>query len=100
MKTPWKSSILVLLASLLAGLVPEAKAQRSFTLTLTPTNQNGLVISWTARSATPAGDLVLVPQFRVERSPDLKAWTPISAKLSASPGQVLSLVDSNSSQGF
>jgi len=76
-------------------LSPIAQAQRSFQITLHPTNNNAVAISWQAQSATPAGGEVLVPQFRVERSPDLKTWAPISQWMTAALGQTLTLIDSN-----
>lgn len=55
---------LSLLAGWIAGDVLTAHAQRSFTLTVAPTNQNGVVVKWPAQSATPVGDLPIVPQFQ------------------------------------
>src|SRR5262252_7482898 len=88
------------LAILLLGLTPSTQAQRNFTVTVAPTNQNRVVISWKAQSATPVGDLVVVPQFVVHRSQDLNTWTPISGMLSGTLNQTLSLVDSNTSAVF
>src|SRR5438874_72957 len=81
-------------------LAQNSYAQRNFTLGIAGANQNNVVVSWTAHSATPNGDLVLVPQFRVERSADMKTWTPISAKLTASLNQFLTLTDTNATTAF
>src|SRR5262245_61596599 len=80
-------------------LTPPALAQRGFTVTRVPTNQNRIAISWKVQSATPIGDVFIIPQFRVQRTLDLKAWSPFSDLLSGSLGQTLSLVDSNSTFG-
>ena len=81
-----QAKVSLLLAGLIGCSVLPVHAQRNFSLTLTRTNQSGVAIQWKAQSATPAGDLVLVPQFRVERSPDLKTWTAISGKLAPRAG--------------
>jgi len=81
-------------------VAPAANAQRSFTLLLAPTNGNGYALSWKAQSATPIGDLFVVPEFQLERSHDLKTWEPISGRLSATLGQRITMVDSNSSPAF
>ena len=47
------------LATVWAGAV---QAQRNFSLTVVSTNQSAIVISWRAQSATPIGDLELVPE--------------------------------------
>src|SRR5439155_1171700 len=75
---------LLLLLWAIIAFIPNARAQRNFTLTMAPTNQAAVVISWKAQSATPTNDFLIVPQFRVERSLDLKNWIPVSAKLSGS----------------
>ena len=66
------------LATVWTGTV---QAQRNFSLTVVSTNQsiiqNAIVISWQAQSATPIGDLELVPEFQVERSTDLGIWEPV-----------------------
>ena len=85
---------------LLVFIAQVASAQRGFKLSFMLTNQTGIAISWKAQSVTPTGDLLVVPQFQLERSPDLKTWTPISGKLSATLGQTITLVDSNSSPTF
>src|SRR5262249_31819893 len=77
-----------------------ALAQRAFTVTIFPTNQNRIALSWKVQSATPIGDLFIFPQFRVQRTFDLKNWTPVSDLLSGSLGQILSLTDSNSPLGI
>src|SRR5262245_11341838 len=96
----FKRSVLLLFAAVLTNLAPLAYAQRSFTISVTPTNQNNVAIRWKAQSATPIGDLLLVPQFRVERSQDFINWSPISGKLSATLNQTLTLVDSNANAAF
>jgi uncharacterized protein YjbI with pentapeptide repeats len=85
--------------TLLLNFVPAAHAQRAFSLTLAPTNQN-FKLSWKVQSATPVGDLVVLPQFRVERSLDLKTWTPISGTMTGTLNQTLSATDSNVAAGF
>jgi len=82
------------------GLLPRANAQRAFSVAITPTNQNRIAISWKAQSATPIGDLVILPQFRVHRTLDFKTWIPVSGLLSGSLGQTMSLSDSNSNIGI
>jgi len=87
-------------ALLLLLLPPIAHAQRSFQITLHPTNNNAVAIVWQAQSATPPGGEVLVPQFRVEQSPDLKTWTPINQWMTAALGQTFIVVDSNAPCAF
>src|ERR1043166_9464984 len=99
-RTPYVGYHVVLLLSLIVLVAPSAHAQRSPTLKITPTNQNSLAITWKAQSATPTNDLLIIPQYRLERSPDMNNWTPITAKLSASLGQTLSVLDSNSPTAF
>src|SRR5262249_46555441 len=91
---------LAALAATMPGFAPSARAQRAFSISLAPTNQSGIVIRWKAQSATPAGDLTLVPQFVVQRTIDFTNWTPISGNLTAALNQTLSLVDSNANTGF
>src|SRR5436190_7444381 len=75
-------------------------AQRTFSVSLGRTNGTNVVISWKAQSATPVNDLLVVPQFRVQRSSDLVNWMPITAVLSPSLGQTVSIVDTNSTAAF
>src|SRR2546430_1635962 len=75
-------------------------AQRSFTLSLAPTNENAVAISWQAQSATPIGDLIIVPAFQLERSPDLRTWEPIGEQFSPTLGQILTLTEPSSSLAF
>ncbi|HWW01633.1 MAG TPA: hypothetical protein VNZ64_18185 [Candidatus Acidoferrum sp.] len=70
-----------------------ADAQRSFSIAVAATNQNGAVISWQAQSATPVGDLILVPEFQLQRSSDFKTWSPIGSPLTGTPGQTLAVLD-------
>ena len=82
----------LMLAGLIFGPATIANAQRNFKVSLVSTNQNGIAITWKAQSATPVGDLFIIPQFRVERSADLKIWAPISGLLTGSLNQTMSLV--------
>jgi len=56
-------------------LAPVAHAQRSFNVSVTPTNQNTLAVVWKVQSATPSGDFFVLPQYQVQRSPDLVNWS-------------------------
>ena len=75
-------------------------AQRAFTVSVAPTNGNATAVSWRAQSATPTGDLFIIPQFQVERSSDLKNWTPISGQLAATLNQRLTFADPQGGVGF
>src|SRR5262245_54852590 len=68
-------------------------AQRAFQLTMQSAGPKGVILRWRARSATPVGDLMLVPRFQVERSADLKVWTPMGGIINPSLGQLLSVID-------
>ena len=89
-----------LLAAIFLSGAPAAIGQRSFNVSIALTN-SGPTISWKAQSATPNGDLLIVPEFRVERSPDLNNWTPVSGILTASSiGQKMSFADTNNAVAF
>ena len=75
-------------------------AQRHFNVSITVTNQNQPLITWPVQSATPVGDLLLLPQFQVKGSPDLTNWTNIGVPMTGMLHQTLSAVDSNSSANF
>ncbi len=79
---------------------PAARAQRNFSLSLAVTNGNSAVLRWPVQSATPVGDVVLVPKFQVERSSDLKSWTPIGDVFEGSLGQVLTVTDPGGDAAF
>jgi uncharacterized protein YjbI with pentapeptide repeats len=85
---------------LLAMVVPSAHGQRAFTVSVRSTNQGGATISWKAQSATPVGDLVIVPQFVVERSADLQSWTTVSGTFSPSLSQTVTFTDTNGGFAF
>jgi hypothetical protein len=97
--TAWVFGVVVVFGYVL-GLIPSALAQRAFSVAIAPTNQNRVALSWKVQSATPIGDLFIIPQFRVQRTFDLKNWTSVSDLLSGSLGQILSLTDSNSTRGI
>ena len=78
----------------------QAGAQRVFTLNLAPTNQNAVAVIWKAQSATPIGDLFIVPQFQVQRSADLQTWMPISGMITGAVSQKLSFTDPQGGLGF
>src|SRR5689334_15590671 len=98
MKYLLKGGFIVVLA-VMPGSVPNAWAQRAFNLSIASTNA-GAAISWRAQSATPVGDLIMVPKFRVERSPDLLNWTRITGQLTASLNQTMTVTDSNAVPAF
>ena len=54
---------LALLAFLLLGGVLPARAQRAFSITVAPTNQNSTVIRWRVQAVTVVGDLLVVPRI-------------------------------------
>jgi uncharacterized protein YjbI with pentapeptide repeats len=93
-------SLWLLFASSFAGFVIDANAQRSFSLTVVPTNQNAVAIKWKTQSATPVGDLVVLPQFQVERSSDLRTWLPVSGMISSALGQTNTFTDNTTELGF
>lgn len=100
-KIPYRQRrLLAPVAALAMGLTVTADAQRSFNLSVTPTNQNGVAIRWKSQSATPVGDMVVVPQFQVERSGDLKTWTPVSGMIASSLGQTNAFTDMATNLGF
>jgi len=92
--------LLWLLLVLVVGPVTNLKAQRNFSLTVQPTNQNAITIKWRTQSATPVGDLFIIPQFQVERSVDLKTWTPISGLISSSLGVTNNFTDAGTGVAF
>jgi uncharacterized protein YjbI with pentapeptide repeats len=92
----FKSALLT--AIFLSGTLA-ALGQRSFNVSIALTN-SGAAISWKAQSATPNGDLFVIPQFLVERSPDLVNWTPVSGILSASLDQRVTFADTNNALAF
>lgn len=90
----------LLFAACVSLFIPSADAQRSFSLTVTPTNQNAVAIGWKAQSATPVGDVVIIPQFQVQRSTDLINWTPVSGMITGALSQKLTFTDPAGSLGF
>lgn len=91
---------IALIASGLMGLALKAQAQRAFTNSISLTNKTTAVISWKVQSFTPVGDLILVPQYQVVRSPDLKNWTPVGSRITGALHQTLSVMDSNPGRAF
>ena len=89
-----------LLFVLLICSVSKAYSQRNFSVTISRTDQNNIQLTWTAQSATPIGDVFIIPQFEAQRSSDLTHWIPISGILSGSLHQILSVADSNSTSSF
>jgi uncharacterized protein YjbI with pentapeptide repeats len=89
-----------LAALLCCAVVVPAEAQLRTSVSLSTTNQNGIVISWTAQSATPASALIIVPQYQVHRSRDLHNWARVGGLFSGALGQLLSLTDTNANVGF
>ena len=93
-------SFLVLLAAVGLLFTNPASAQRAFSVSVAPTNQNAVVVSWKVQSATPGGDFLLLPQFQVERTADLKNWTPISGMVTGALSQKLTFVYPAATVGF
>jgi uncharacterized protein YjbI with pentapeptide repeats len=99
------SSFVIRHSSLAIGLllmtpVAVCHAQRAFSISIRTTNSVGPTISWKAQSATPVGDLFIVPQFVLQRSSDLKTWIPITTNIMASLGQTISVTDTNPGRAF
>jgi hypothetical protein len=90
MKNRWP--MLIASAVLFAGT---AGAQRDFAITSIASEPGSVLISWSVQSATPTGDLLVLPQFQVLRSTDLQIWTPVGALFSGALHQTLSLADTN-----
>ncbi len=86
--------------ALLSLGVCSGHAQRAFTVSVRSTNQGGATISWKAQSATPVGDLVVVPQFIVQRSSDLQSWTTVSGTFSPTLSQTVTFTDTNGGFAF
>src|SRR5690348_4606325 len=86
------------LAALFSG-APAAFSQRAFNVAMAQTNDS-LVLSWKCQSATRVGDLLILPQFIVQRSDDLQSWLPISSNLTGTLSQKLTFSDTNASRGF
>src|SRR6185312_12909519 len=82
------------------GGAPAAFSQRAFNLRIAPTNNTGVAVSWPCQSATPLGDLIILPQFVVQRSDDLQSWTSVSSNSTASLGQKLTFTDTSGARGF
>jgi len=61
---------------------------------------DSVAVVWKTQSATPAGDFLIIPQFRVERSRDLKTWTLAGGVISSSLGQTNVFFDSAADFGF
>ncbi len=89
-----------LLAATILFFAATASGQRAFTINVAPTNLNAAAVSWKVQSATPVGDLLMLPQFQVERSPDLKNWIPVSGMITGALSQKLVFTDPQSSLGF
>lgn len=80
--------------------LPLANAQRAFNVSLTPTNDGAVAISWKAQSATPIGDLFIIPDFQLESSADLRVWTPIGNVLSPKLHDLITVIDPGGSAAF
>lgn len=91
--------LIVFILLLLGGTVA-LQAQRVFNIRLERTNANAIVIVWSATSPLPPGRTQLLPQFRVERSPDLNTWTPISSYMPSTGGQTFRIVDNVPNHSF
>jgi hypothetical protein len=89
--------ILIATAVLLAA---SAGAQRNFTISAISNGPGSVIVSWPVQSATPAGDLLMLPQFQVQRSVDLKSWIPLGAPMSGTLHQTLTLADPNGVAAF
>jgi uncharacterized protein YjbI with pentapeptide repeats len=77
-----------------------ASAQRAFSISLTPTYDGAVAISWKAQSATPLGDLFIVPQFQLERSADLRTWEPVGNTISPNLNEIVTVIDPQGSFSF
>jgi uncharacterized protein YjbI with pentapeptide repeats len=82
------------------GAICSAPAQRAFKVSVSPTNSANVAIRWKAQSATPVGDLFIVPQFQVQRSTNLQTWTPITSLLTPALSQIVTVVDTNPGPAF
>src|SRR3569833_291974 len=100
MKTIRPAFLRALCLAALFGNAPSAFSQRAFSLNIAGTNNNGTVITWTSQSATPVGDLLILPQFVVQRSDDLQSWTSISDRLTAPVSKKLLFTDTNAIHAF
>ena len=81
-------------------LAISAGAQRNFSISATPSGSSSITISWPVQSATPSNDLVVLPQFQVMRSTDLKSWSAMGTEMSGTLHQMLSLTDTNAGGAF
>lgn len=91
---------LTLFAAMLPGGAFVARAQRAFSVSLSLTNQSHVLLGWTVQAATPPGDILVVPQYQVQRSADLLNWTNVGAPLSGRVLAKVSFLDSVSNAGF
>src|SRR5260370_21940125 len=98
----WPKAKLKFVAFLAAWLLGSkvAEAQRSFLLTVEPRQPEGALIHWRAQSATPIGDLLLVPRFQLEPSLDLPTWSPLAEPVRPSLGPNVSIADAKRSAAF
>src|SRR5436190_8881591 len=88
-----KPVFLFLILSLWWAWASPASGQRAFNISFAPTNDDAVAISWKAQSATPIGDLFIVPDFQLERSADLRAWEPVGSSLSPTLNQIVTVID-------
>src|SRR5262249_10887408 len=77
-----------------------SNAQRDFNLAAATTNPANITVSWKAQSCIPVPGLILIPQFQVERSADLKTWSPVSDMFFPLLGQTVSWTDPQAGVGF
>src|SRR5580765_6066738 len=77
-----------------------ATAQRAPSISLTPTNDNAVAISWKGKSATPIGDLFIIPEYQLERSGDLRNWETVGNIQSPSLNETVTIIDRAASPVF
>src|SRR5215471_1426629 len=90
----WRMFFCIITGVTIWGLASAtAHAGRDVSLAIAATKQSRILISWRAQSATPAGGTMLIPQFQVLRSFDLKHWMPMGSMITGTNGQSLSVID-------